>query len=78
MRDIKYRMDNAMTLKKINELVEKRDQLTSKEKEKLVDAILQNKKAKIIAMRGAIVLGKFSLATTMSFSSSLKQVNAII
>ena len=51
-----------MRLNKINELIEKKEQLTEKEKEELKQGILTNKKARETAINGAIFMGNLNLA----------------
>jgi len=50
-----------MTTKQIEKLVKRKDQLTSNEKEKLVDGILTNKQAKATAMIGAMLQDDYNL-----------------
>lgn len=52
----------ALSVNQINKLLEKKDSLTEKQKDRIVDSIYRNKKANEIAMNGALYLGHDDLA----------------
>jgi|WetSurMetagenome_2_1015567.scaffolds.fasta_scaffold722667_2 hypothetical protein len=54
-----------MTLKQINTLVKKHDKLSQKQKEELAQGILDNKKARNIAINGAISENNWTLAARL-------------
>lgn len=57
-----------MTLKKIDEMVSRVNTLTEEEKEKLAKGILKNKKARGIAISGAIAENNMKLASILLFA----------
>ena len=63
-----------MKLKTINELIERRDELTSKEKTMLINGILSNKKAKTFAINGAILQDIIDLALAINNSTKCENL----